>query len=104
METFLLDIHVRPNARTDRVDGRHDGVLAVRVSAPADAGRANEAACRVVAKAFGLRPRQVELVAGAKSRRKTLRLELPPAEGMAHVARLSRLSRNQHDRRGVSRP
>jgi uncharacterized protein len=104
MESFLLDIHVRANARADRVDGRHDGVLAIRVSAPPTAGRANAAACRVVAEAFGLRPRQVDLVAGARSRRKTLRLEMSPAQGAAHVARLSGPERNPHDPGGVSRP
>ncbi len=88
MERFLLDVHVRPAGRADRIEGFHDGVLAVRVRAAPEAGRANRAVCRVVADAFGLRPRQVELVAGAKSRRKTLRLELPPTEGKDRLSRL----------------
>ena len=85
---FLLDVHVRPGARDNRVDGAFDGVLAVRVSAPPADGKANKAVCRVVADAFGLRPRQVDMVGGATSRRKRLELDIDPAEGATRLAQL----------------
>lgn len=71
---FDFDVHVRPGGRRDAVEGVHDGVLAVRVAAPPTEGRANESVRRVVAAAFGVRPRSVELLAGASSRRKRLRV------------------------------
>jgi uncharacterized protein (TIGR00251 family) len=85
---FLIDVHVRPGASDNRVDGVFDGVLAVRVSAPPANGRANDAVCRVVADAFGLRSRQVTLAGGATSRRKRLELDIEPAEGATRLARL----------------
>jgi len=72
---FELDVHVRPGARSTQVGGSHDGVLAVKVAAPPADGQANEAVCRAVAAALGVRPTAVELVRGASSRRKRLRVD-----------------------------
>jgi hypothetical protein len=47
-------------------------VLIVRVNAPAVDGRANVAVIEAVAKAFGVKRRQVDVVAGASHRAKTL--------------------------------
>jgi uncharacterized protein (TIGR00251 family) len=57
------------------VGGEHDGALRVSVSAPADKGRANAAIIKALAKAFGLRASQIELVRGAASRRKVFAIE-----------------------------
>lgn len=65
-------IRVRPGAGCTAVGGSHDGALVVRVAAPAVEGRANEAALRAVAKAFGVRRRDVELVSGATNRTKVI--------------------------------
>ena len=73
--TFELDVQVRPGARRAEVGGQHDGALSVKVSAPPVDGAANEAVCRAVAAAFGVRPGAVELVRGTASRRKRLRIE-----------------------------
>jgi uncharacterized protein YggU (UPF0235/DUF167 family) len=50
----------------------------VRVSERAVDGRATEAALRAVASAFGVRPRQVRLVAGATSRTKVIEIDGDP--------------------------
>lgn len=58
--------------------GNHAGALLVRVSAPAVNGQATAAALKAVAKAFGLSPSTVTLVAGATSRTKTI--DVPDAD------------------------
>lgn len=70
--------------------GRYgDGdVLVVAVAAPAVDGRATEAVADAVAAAFGLRRREVEVVSGATSRTKTLRLH---GDGAALRVRLAGL-------------
>ncbi len=70
----VLSVHVQPGARTTAVVGRHDDALKVRVAAPATGGRANEAVLALVAKEFDLAKGDVELVSGASSRRKRIRL------------------------------
>lgn len=70
----VLSVHVQPGARATAVVGRHGDALKVRVAAPATAGRANQAVLALVAEEFGLAKGDVELVSGASSRRKRLRL------------------------------
>ncbi len=83
-----FEVHVRPGARKDAVDGTHDGVLAVRVSAPPAEGRANEAVRRLLAAELGVRRGAVELVGGATSRRKRIRVAGDPDELRARLDRL----------------
>jgi hypothetical protein len=52
------------------VGGEHGGVLVVRVAQRAVGGQATAAALAAVAVAFGVRTRDVKLVAGATSRDK----------------------------------
>lgn len=46
----------------------------VRVSAPAEGGRANRAVCEVIARAVGVRARDVEIVSGQMSAEKVVRI------------------------------
>ena len=61
---------VTPHAGTDRVGPYQDGELRVRVTRPPADGEANEAVRRLVASAIGLPQSALQLVSGARSRRK----------------------------------
>lgn len=63
-------MRLTPRAGSDRVDGERDGVLRVRVAAPAVDGRANDALLRLLAERLGLAPRSLTLVRGARGREK----------------------------------
>jgi len=65
-------IRVRPGASRTAVGGGHDGALVVRVAARAVDGHATEAALGAVAKAFGVRRRDVVLVSGTTDRTKVI--------------------------------
>ena len=65
--------------------------LIVAVNAAPVDGAANEAVIRAVAKAFGLRPRQVTLVSGQTARTKTLALSIDDADAGLVAARLAEL-------------
>jgi uncharacterized protein YggU (UPF0235/DUF167 family) len=71
-----VEIHVRPNASKTAVGGEHDGALVVRVTEPAEAGRATDAALAAVAKALRVRVGAVRLVRGATSRRKLVDVQV----------------------------
>jgi uncharacterized protein len=67
-----ITVRVRPGSSRPGVGGEHGGALLVRVSARAVDGAATAAVLTAVAKAFGVRPAAVTLVAGAASRTKVL--------------------------------
>lgn len=70
-----LAVHAQPGAGRTEVVGRHGDALKVRVAAPPELGRANEALATVLAESFGVAPTKVHLVAGQTSRAKRFRLE-----------------------------
>ena len=65
-------IHVSARARKARVGGLHGDALRVAVAAPPVEGAANQACVAALAKALGLAKREIEIAAGARSRRKQI--------------------------------
>jgi hypothetical protein len=75
----MLDVKVVPGASRSEIAGAQGEALRVRVAAPPERGRANEELRRVLAAALGVPLREVEVVAGASSPRKTVLVRsLPP--------------------------
>ena len=86
MPDALIRVHVQPGAKRDELAGRRAGRLLVRVTAPPVEGKANAAACKLLAKAAGIPPSRVEVVRGVSSRDKTIRLAgLDPADVVARL-------------------
>jgi len=67
-------VRVVPRASRNEIVGIHGDALKIRVTAPPVEGRANEALVAFLAKRLGVRKSQVEIVAGATSRRKMIRV------------------------------
>jgi hypothetical protein len=70
-----ITVRVTPGAREDSVTGWQDSTLRVRVRAPAERGKANDAVCRLIAKALGLPRSSVGITRGATARRKIVQIE-----------------------------
>jgi uncharacterized protein (TIGR00251 family) len=68
--TVVLRLHVQPGAGRTSVAGVHGDALKVRVAAPPDKGRANEACRDLVASLADVKPAAVELTSGGTSRSK----------------------------------
>ena len=84
-------IHLSPRAKFDRLLGiaaAADGGRALRasVSAPAREGRANEALLQLLAQTWHLPRRNLSIVAGATSRKKTVRVIGDPHELSAKLS------------------
>lgn len=71
--TFWL--RVRPRAARERLGIDSSGELRLDVHAPPEEGEANEACRRLLARAAGVPVRAVQIVTGAHSRRKRMRVE-----------------------------
>ena len=69
-----LAVRVTPGARSEAVTIEEGRVL-VKVRAKPQDGAANDAVIRLLACALGIAPSRVELVRGATSREKVLRVE-----------------------------
>jgi len=63
-------VRLTPRSAVERVDEVVDGILKVRVMAPAVEGAANNALIRLLAEEIGVSRRDVRIVAGASSRQK----------------------------------
>ena len=70
----LVRIRVIPRARQDEVGGERAGRLLVRTTAAPVDGSANDAVRKLLSKHFGVSAGSVELVAGLRSRDKTVRV------------------------------
>ena len=68
-------VRLTPRSAVERVEGVVDGVLKVRVMAPAVEGAANTALIRLLADELGIARRDVRIVAGATSRQKLVVVE-----------------------------
>lgn len=73
----VLTVRLTPKGGKDGIDGiatlaEGSVVLKVRVRAAPSEGEANAALCRLIAKALGVPPRDVTLLAGATARIKRL--------------------------------
>ena len=68
-----LSIRVQPGARRERLVGwMADGTLKVAVTAPPEAGRANEALTRLLGRVLGVAPADVTVARGQGSRSKVV--------------------------------
>jgi uncharacterized protein (TIGR00251 family) len=68
-------LRVSPGARRSELVGRHGGGWKVRVTAPPEDGRANDAVLDLLAERLGLPRRSLSIVSGHKAREKVVRLE-----------------------------
>ena len=73
-DSITLTLHIQPGAKRSEVAGLHGDALKIRLAAPPIEGRANEALLRFIADSFDVPLRQVELLRGAQSRHKMVKV------------------------------
>jgi uncharacterized protein (TIGR00251 family) len=71
---ITIDILVQPRASRAKIGPMHDGRIKIAVTAPPVDGEANAAVIELLAKQLGIARGSIEVIAGASSRRKTLRI------------------------------
>jgi uncharacterized protein len=98
----VLRVHVHPGAGRTSVDGRHGDALKIRVGAPPEGGRANEAVVALVAEILGVPAANVTIVSGATSRSKRIRVSGLAVDDLDRRLELA-LAGNDRGGRGVTR-
>lgn len=71
-EGVVFRVHVHPHARRQEVVGVRGEALAVRVTAPAEGGQANEACRRLLAEILDVPAERVEIIRGRTARDKAV--------------------------------
>lgn len=71
----MIRVRVSPGAKRDEIAGWRGDVLRMRVRAPPEKGRANEAVCALIASTLGLPARAVSVERGHAARDKVLRVD-----------------------------
>ncbi|NWG86096.1 MAG: YggU family protein [Hydrogenophilaceae bacterium] len=80
-----LTLHIQPGASKSELAGLHGDALKLRIQAPPVEGAANAALLAFVAKRLGIAAREVKLLRGDKSRRKTVWVALAPDQVQARL-------------------
>ena len=72
--TARVCLRVSPGARKTEIAGRHGDAWKVRVTAPAEGGRANDAVLKLLAERLGLPRRSLSIVSGQTGRDKVVQM------------------------------
>ena len=75
-----IEVYIQPRASATELAGTHDGLIKIRIAAPAVENAANLALIDFIARRLGVAKRHVRVVSGAASRRKMLEIEGVTAE------------------------
>lgn len=88
-EQAYIAVHVQPKASKSEVVGLETSgdkpEVRIRVTDPADKGKANKAVCRLVADALGLPKSAVRVASGETSRHKRLEVDAPAADAQCWI-------------------
>jgi len=100
-----LRVHVQPGAGRTTIVGRHGDALKVKVGAPPEGGRANDALVALLATALGVAASTISVESGASSRAKRVRIKDASTADVGKLLELAveRDAGNSGGGRGVGR-
>ena len=75
MQSQVIQVKVKPNARTSRFEQADDGTWLAQIKAAPIDGKANEELVALIAKHFECRKSAVSIKSGASGRMKWVRIE-----------------------------
>jgi uncharacterized protein len=104
LTSITLRVHVNPGAGRTAVVGRHGDAVKLRVAAPPEGGRANEAVAGLLATTLGVPLERVSLTLGQTSRSKRYRVEQVDLDAVRRLlaeAMAGDTGGNARGRRGV---
>jgi len=71
----VIAVHAQPGAGRSEIQGRFGEAVKIRVAAPPEQGRANDAIAGLLAHEFGVKDSAVRIISGATSRTKRFRVD-----------------------------
>lgn len=86
--TMIIDVHVKPNSRSNELAYDGSGMLKARIASVPEAGKANEHLIRLLSAFFHIPQKNIQIIKGHKSRRKSVKIELGDEEVMKKLREL----------------
>lgn len=83
MPCVRLEVYIQPRASKTELAGMHDGMIKIRIAAPAVENVANRALIDFIALELGIAKRCVRIVSGGAHRKKVLEIDGVAAEVIA---------------------
>jgi hypothetical protein len=80
MESILLKVYLQPKSSKNEIVGPYRDGIKIKVTAPPNEGKANEALIRLLGKELGISPSSIEIIKGHHSREKTLKVLGVPSQ------------------------
>jgi uncharacterized protein len=74
-EGVILQIHVVPRSGKSEIAGVHGDALKLKIAAPPVEGQANAECIRFLSDILGIKKKQVRILSGHKSKKKTVAIE-----------------------------
>jgi hypothetical protein len=72
---LIFTVRVVPRSSRNEIIGEHDGALKIKLAAPPIDGAANAELIKLLAKAFGVANRSVEILSGQTSKTKQVKIK-----------------------------
>ena len=85
-DALTFAIRVQPRASRNAIAGEWNGALRIRLTAPPLDGRANDAACRLLADQLNIPLSAVSILSGERSRTKRVRITGVDAQRLQELA------------------
>jgi uncharacterized protein (TIGR00251 family) len=85
MPSARLNVYIQPRASKTEIAGTHDGMIKIRISAPAVENAANRALIEFIAQRLGIAKRSVRIVSGSANRKKVLEIDGVGADAVAEL-------------------
>ncbi len=83
---MLLHVKVKPNSKIDEIIRDANGLLKVKIKAPATEGRANKYLVAYLAEVLGTSKSKITLLKGSTNQHKTLNIEASEEDVMKRIS------------------
>lgn len=83
MEAEIIKILVRPNSRQNSIEGLFEDRIKIKISKPAEKGKANKELIRFLSEKTGIPKRDIQITSGIKSNLKEIKIKKMEDENMA---------------------
>ena len=81
----VIQLAVKPKSKRNAIEGIHDGALKLAVTAAPEKGKANAAVVALLSSLLDIPKRDIQLIAGDKSRKKAVLIKGMGPEGLREI-------------------